>query len=169
MKPITLLIISFAFCLGAVAQKTTASSLGVQLGTSYANVHKTEVGVNYYWAQENKNRGIILRYQIFGPFFNVTAYKLNNSFYVGQQLGLNYNQGTTVNVRICPAIENNLKDDIRIGGEIGVSSFGLFLFAGYYHPIGRNVITEITNFRFGIKFIFNQALIDLMFSKRTDS
>ena len=132
---------------------------GFQLGYSYSKAHIVDGGINAYWFKTSPNKN----YHVFGPFLAATAIFTKDALYVGQRLGFNYHFMYTnvvpgkleYSFRISPAIENNCKDDIRIGADLGISYLGLYLYAGYYEPVGSFESERFTKFRFGFRYVFN--------------
>ncbi len=124
---------------------------GFQLGYSYSKAHIVEGGINAYWFKKTPN----VHYHVFGPFLTATGIFTKDASYVGQRFGFNYHFMYKYAFRISPAIENNCKDDIRIGADLGISYLGLYLYAGYYEPVGNFESDRFTKFRFGIRYVLN--------------
>ena len=167
MKNIFLCCGFFSLSLAVFGQESPGYSLnteqefGAQLGYSYSQVSKIDLGANFYWSKkklftDTKTKDI---YHTFGPFISVTGIFANHNFYVGKQIGFNYHYDSFYCPRLTLAYEDNFHTDKRIGAEIGASFLGLFLYGGYYYPVGKMEANEISRFRIGIRLIFNEASI----------
>ena len=135
-----------------------SESIGYQLGYSYSRISKIELGANLYWAKRIMKNDT---YHTFGPFINAAGMWSNKIFYVGKQFGFNYHYGYGIALRISPAYEENFHHDNRIGCDFGVSCLGLLLHAGYYYPVGKTELSEISRWRIGIRLIINLASSDI--------
>jgi len=135
---------------------------GFQLGYQYSKVSKAELGLNLYHCWQNLSD----HFHVLGPYAVATGMSLDKTFYIGQQYGINYHFAPMENFvecyRICLGYENNRLGDHRIGGDIGMSVLGLFVFAGYYAPVSTYENKNISRFRFGIRFVFNGAPVEEM-------
>lgn len=149
-----------SFCSGQVDPWWhTTSALGGQLGYSYAKTNTIELGVNYQWIKYRSTGDITSSSacHTFGLFANATGIFAKNNFYIGQQVGINYHYNLLYCPRINIVYENNFNKDMRIGANIGLSFLGLYLYGGYYHPVGSTEETSISRYRIGLRFIFNPA------------
>lgn len=130
---------------------------GLQLGYQYSKISKAELGINWYVCWEDLSD----HFHVLGPYAGLTGMNLDKTFYIGQQYGINYHfmpmQEFITGYRIWAGYENNRFNDHRIGADIGASVLGLFVFGGYYHPVGTYENKNISRFRLGLRFIFNGA------------
>lgn len=147
-----LVFIVLLACINRSYAQTTA--LGYQLGYNYSPASMIDAGFNLYHATQ----AVRNHCHTFGPSASITGIFVKNVFYIGHRYGFNYHLTHNVTAyRINAAYEHNGKKDQRVGADLGVSCLGVFLYGGYYFPIGSFENPGISRFRIGIRLIFNLA------------
>ena len=166
MKKIILLfyfLLITANCFSQDGSRVTDHHLGYQLGYFYAKENTIDAGLNYYWSinpKFNVNGNYYYKTHTFGPFACADLNFVNHTAYVGQRFGFNYHYYSMVSFHISPAIEHYTQQDFRVGGDVGVSFFGLCFYYGYYVPVGNFILPGISYSRFGIRCVFNMAPVN---------
>lgn len=134
------------------------AAIGFQLGYSFPKQNKFEVGCNMYWSSEEIKSSNL--YAMYGPYFSLTTISNLDMFHVGEQIGFNfhlynYDRPGFTRFRISPSFENNYDSDMRIGTDVGFSVLGLFFYYGYYIPVTKHEVPDISRSRLGVRFVFN--------------
>jgi len=134
-----------------------AASPGIGFGFLLTKPNKLDFNLNYHWVKYVYN-GKFDYYHISGLFAGVNSHRLNNSLYIGQQAGAYYHFFIwEMTLRSAITFESNLKGDKRIGAEAGLGWMCLFVYYGYYYPLGSFEHPSVQANRLGIRIILNPA------------
>lgn len=150
------------FCLVfSPAKSQIEKAFGAQVGYSYSGINKFDAGSNYYFSWPTKNFCV----HTLGVYTSLTGIFVNQHYHIGEQIGTNYHF-TLSNwpwaFRLSPSFENNFDRDMRVGSDFGMSFLGVFVYAGYYKPVGSFESPYITRWRFGVRFILNAAPVKVI-------
>ncbi|MBC7865024.1 MAG: hypothetical protein IAF38_18765 [Bacteroidia bacterium] len=92
-----------------------------------------------------------------GPYLVMNGMWTNKTNYIGQQLGFNFHGPIKdlIDYRFCVVLENNYNKDRRAGAEAGLSWHGLNIYGGYFYPVGKTELREISRLRIGARIVIN--------------
>ena len=144
----------------------TRKSPGGQIGYSNFGGNQVDLGINYYWSKMKTRDHDDLKddvYHTFGPSLAGILLIKPTTTVVGTQVGLDYHYYYSICPRLNVLYENYFNGDQRIGIDAGFSILGIYSYVGYHYPVGIIEDPYLSRFRFGFRFIFNQALKDAAF------